>query len=152
MKICPTSGAGRCCFSRSPKSPPGQPEKPLNRLGLPNKKMPGGLCRASRKVLIMKILVSGDDEIKAVSPPRAIREVCVACCGGCRKGDDGPRKCNSPDCAFYPYHMAGKIPSREARVAIRRRCLQCVGGQTSGVRDCSAHDCPLYPYRMGVNR
>lgn len=33
--------------------------------------------------------------------------------------------------------------------AIRRFCLECMGGSVREVRLCTAPNCPLYPYRMG---
>lgn len=35
--------------------------------------------------------------------------------------------------------------------AIRKKCLDCSGGQTNEVRDCWAKKCPLFPYRFGKN-
>ncbi len=32
---------------------------------------------------------------------------------------------------------------------IRKKCLDCAGGQYKQVRLCNALSCPLYPYRMG---
>ena len=33
--------------------------------------------------------------------------------------------------------------------AIRKQCVQCMGGSPRLVADCPGRDCPLYPYRMG---
>lgn len=35
--------------------------------------------------------------------------------------------------------------------AIREKCLDCCGGQTSEVKLCPAEDCPLWNFRMGKN-
>ncbi len=35
------------------------------------------------------------------------------------------------------------------RKAIRRRCIDCCGYNTSDVRDCTLGTCPIWPYRMG---
>jgi len=35
--------------------------------------------------------------------------------------------------------------------AIREKCLDCCGNQTSEVRECHITDCPLWAYRMGKN-
>jgi len=35
------------------------------------------------------------------------------------------------------------------REAIRKFCIECMGGSWSEVRLCTAPDCPLYRYRMG---
>ncbi|RLF96486.1 hypothetical protein DRN58_09665 [Thermococci archaeon] len=33
--------------------------------------------------------------------------------------------------------------------AIRKKCLECSGGQQKEIKFCNIYDCPLYPYRMG---
>ena len=33
--------------------------------------------------------------------------------------------------------------------AIRRKCIDCCGGERSEVRRCEAIDCPLWPHRLG---
>ncbi len=35
--------------------------------------------------------------------------------------------------------------------AIRKKCLDCSGGNDAEVRKCVITDCPLYPFRMGKN-
>lgn len=35
--------------------------------------------------------------------------------------------------------------------AIRKFCVQCMGGQTREVKKCTAKKCPLYFFRMGKN-
>jgi hypothetical protein len=35
--------------------------------------------------------------------------------------------------------------------AMRAKCLDCMGGQPSGVRKCEFNECPLFNYRMGKN-
>jgi hypothetical protein len=35
--------------------------------------------------------------------------------------------------------------------AIRKKCLDCSGGQPSEVKDCIITDCPLLEYRFGKN-
>jgi hypothetical protein len=43
-----------------------------------------------------------------------------------------------------------KYPSKLGRRdAIRRRCIDCNGGELSEVRFCQAIECPLWPFRMG---
>ena len=34
-------------------------------------------------------------------------------------------------------------------MAIRDKCLDCVGGELSEVRKCTAHACPLFRFRLG---
>lgn len=33
--------------------------------------------------------------------------------------------------------------------AVRRFCLQCMGGDSIDVRYCTTLECPLWPYRLG---
>ena len=35
--------------------------------------------------------------------------------------------------------------------AIRRHCIECMGGQVYEVKHCTSPECNLYPYRMGRN-
>ena len=35
--------------------------------------------------------------------------------------------------------------------AIRKNCLDCMGGNATEVRRCPMENCPLYPYRFGKN-
>jgi len=35
--------------------------------------------------------------------------------------------------------------------AIRKFCIQCMGGQTREVKKCTAKKCPLYIFRLGKN-
>ena len=35
--------------------------------------------------------------------------------------------------------------------AIRRHCIQCMGGQNHEVRFCTDLECNLYPFRLGRN-
>ena len=32
-------------------------------------------------------------------------------------------------------------------IAIRKKCLDCMGGQQKVVKECRSKDCPLHPYR-----
>jgi len=35
--------------------------------------------------------------------------------------------------------------------AIRKNCLECVGGSSKLVETCASKNCHLYPFRFGVN-
>lgn len=35
--------------------------------------------------------------------------------------------------------------------AIRKMCLECLGGSTEDVKNCTAKTCPIYHYRFGKN-
>ena len=41
--------------------------------------------------------------------------------------------------------------SNSVLAAVRAKCVDCCGGQTSEVRKCPAFECPLWPLRMGSN-
>ncbi len=46
--------------------------------------------------------------------------------------------------------QGGKYPSKLGRRdAIRRRCIDCCGGEPSEVRRCEAIPCSLWPFRLG---
>lgn len=35
--------------------------------------------------------------------------------------------------------------------AIRKNCIECMGGSISSVKSCDITDCPLHKYRFGKN-
>ncbi len=35
--------------------------------------------------------------------------------------------------------------------AIKKKCLECSGGDKEEVRNCALRQCPLFPFRMGVD-
>ncbi len=39
---------------------------------------------------------------------------------------------------------------RDPLVAIRKKCLECSGGDKAEVASCELVECPLHPFRMGV--
>jgi hypothetical protein len=48
-------------------------------------------------------------------------------------------------CPLFQYRLKGKGTLR----AIRKHCVECMGGSFRAVEDCQTTDCKLYPYRMG---
>lgn len=48
-------------------------------------------------------------------------------------------------CALFKYRLKGRGTVK----AIRRNCVDCMGGSFNAVDDCQTKDCDLYPYRMG---
>ncbi len=40
---------------------------------------------------------------------------------------------------------------RDPLVAIRKKCLECSGGDKNEVATCELVECPLHPFRMGVS-
>lgn len=41
------------------------------------------------------------------------------------------------------------MPRNTPLKAIRKKCLECSGGDKQEVRKCFLHQCPLFPYRLG---
>ena len=85
-----------------------------------------------------------------ITPARAIRIYCIHCFGG--KNTKEVRieisQCTAIDCPLYPYRMGR---GRGSVKAIRKLCLECMGGSTKLVRECTAKNCPVYFYRLGKN-
>jgi hypothetical protein len=78
--------------------------------------------------------------------------------GGIRRLEDR-EFCPSLGCSLHPYRL-GKTPRGGAVLsplkAIRKHCLECVGGSPDQVRDCQGDSmygspCALHPYRFGRN-
>lgn len=46
--------------------------------------------------------------------------------------------------------LTGSYPKGHSRGnAIRRKCIDCMGGYVGEIADCSITDCALWPFRMG---
>ena len=87
--------------------------------------------------------------MRKLTPLRAIRAKCLACCL------DQPKEvrlCAAPRCPVWPYRMGRRpVGPRDGVLtpvkAIRAKCLDCSEGLKE-VRDCRI-DCALRSYRMG---
>lgn len=55
-----------------------------------------------------------------------------------------PRTIPTADWSAAAIHFVGYVK------AIREKCIDCAGGNSSEVRKCVQVDCPLWPLRMGV--
>lgn len=102
-----------------------------------------------------------------LSPQQAIRAKCIECIGGelaeirnctARTPVLSPiTHCDPKGCFLWPYRMGhGKDLSRGAvknskLKAIRKECLNCMGGSSGFVKDCESFNCALWPFRLGKN-
>lgn len=88
-----------------------------------------------------------------VTSGRAIRNFCQKCvnsaltriitdCGG-----EMVMATKKP-CALFKHRLGGKGNVK----AIRRNCVDCMGGSSWAVEDCQTITCDLHPYRMGKNK
>ena len=48
-------------------------------------------------------------------------------------------------CALFKYRLKG----RGTLSAIRRNCVECMGGSFNAVSECQTFDCPLHDFRTG---
>lgn len=95
-------------------------------------------------------------EGRKLSPFRALRAHCLACCNG---SAHEVSLCLCTQCPSYPYRNGkkGPVPHRPLK-AIRQTCLDCLGRNAAEVRGCAAHEeyagqppCALWPFRFGKN-
>jgi len=93
--------------------------------------------------------------VRKLTPRKAIREFCVECAGSVYEANnctDTDPKYQDP-CPLHP-HRSGKRP-RDFRKqltpmkAIRKHCIQCMGGNFKDVRGCTDFQCNLFFYRFG---
>lgn len=54
-------------------------------------------------------------------------------------------KATQKPCALFKYRLKGKGNLK----AIRRNCVECMGGSFESVSDCQTTDCILHPFRFG---
>ncbi len=43
------------------------------------------------------------------------------------------------------------MPRNTPLKAIKKKCLECSGGDKQEVRQCALRQCPLFPYRLGLD-
>lgn len=86
----------------------------------------------------------------STTPRQAIRKNCVLCCGGVRKGINGPAGCNSPKCDLYPHRNGDVIPGGSYCGSIHAFCVACAGSAVAA-SDCEERSCPLWKFRRGTN-
>lgn len=81
---------------------------------------------------------------------KAIRNFCKACVNSSQKKlieDCGGEYVNATKkpCPLFKYRLKGKGTLK----AIRRHCVDCMGGSFLAVEECTTEDCDLHPFRMG---
>ena len=81
---------------------------------------------------------------------KAIRSFCKQCVSSSRKKDI--QNCGGEmvlatrkPCALFKYRLKGRGDMR----AIRKNCLECMGGSSNAVADCTTKSCDLYTFRFG---
>ena len=89
-----------------------------------------------------------------LTPQRAIRRFCVECVSGAHQ----VRECGGDEvlaggdengmCWFFPFRLGHGRPSVKT---IRKRCLDCMGGNRDFVAECRSTQCPVHAYRLGKN-
>lgn len=107
------------------------------------------------------------------TPLQAVRQYCIACCGGDRGSVNGPAGCNSPRCSLFHLRTGKRVPAEAAHrsqmrpeggdhlgrmkcraarsvlAAVRLRCLDCCGGSPADVAACDNTLCALHALRFG---
>jgi len=88
-----------------------------------------------------------------VTSGKAIRNFCQKCVNSAltriiKECDGEMVMATKKPCALYKYRLKGKGNVK----AIRRNCVDCMGGSFGAVEDCQTTDCDLHPYRMGKNK
>ena len=83
------------------------------------------------------------------TPLQAIRRYCLWCC----LTPKGVQECDIEECPLWPFRCGRKnAPVAPSRLrAIRKCCLDCVGGSPKDVKNCFAMTCPLYRFLFGKN-
>ena len=75
------------------------------------------------------------------------RSAVLRFCRGCA-ADGETQECMETDCPFHTYL---KRKGQPALSRIRKKCLECMGGNAALVEACELTVCPLYIYRLGTN-
>ena len=44
-----------------------------------------------------------------------------------------------------------RVTLKKLWTAVRKQCMECMGGQPGLVEDCTSPKCSLYPYRFGYS-
>lgn len=89
--------------------------------------------------------------MKKNNPIKSIRMYCV---DFCMLGNSAEvRKCVSEKCPLFQLRFGGKPRGLQLITLkqIRKRCIDCYGGQIITVTKCEHPDCYLYSFRMGKN-
>lgn len=99
----------------------------------------------------MKIRTKDGFRVTHINRRRAIRLMCVECCGFEFSEVD---KCNGrmlggSVCPLVEFKTGrGKQNAKKRDKAIKQHCKECLGGNIQLVGQCPAPLCPLFPYRQ----
>ena len=66
---------------------------------------------------------------------------------------------SAPDCPLYPFRLGRTVKGQSRLKAIRKHCLECMGGSSTMVAECLSGPlpginepvCPVFEYRFGKN-
>lgn len=96
-------------------------------------------------------MISKQKELK--SPLHALKAYCHYCVQS--RYDSDVENCTGhfvlatqKPCPFFEYRRGGKKVSIKA---MRKFCLECMGGSREAVQECPTIGCIIYPYRLGKN-
>jgi len=71
---------------------------------------------------------------------------------GIEESEESEKEEDSEDTGISSKEYIRSLCSKISPVkAIRKFCLECVGGNRNYVRECECAHCPLWPFRMGKN-
>ncbi len=89
-----------------------------------------------------------NDSCNKATPGRAIKEFCKECVGSRRSNlvkNCGGEKLfvTGRQCPLFPYRLKG----HGSRSAIRKHCIECMGGNYPAVNECTTSTCTLWLYR-----
>lgn len=90
--------------------------------------------------------VANAEPVPIYTPMRAVRKTCVYCASSPHQIDG----CENTTCHLYPLRGGKRVIGVSAIKSMRKRCVECMGGQYVLVPGCSERDCPSWPYRMGT--
>ena len=80
---------------------------------------------------------------------RACRFVCIECLGWEEYQACNGKMLDGTVCPLASYrNMADKQNAQKRDTAIRKFCLECMGGNSAEVSSCKSFFCPVHPYRQ----
>lgn len=91
---------------------------------------------------------SGEHIVVRINRRRACRYMCIECMSWENIETCNGKMVNGTSCPLIDYQdMTAKQNATVRAKAIRKFCLDCVGGNPVDVSNCIIPYCPLYPYR-----
>lgn len=73
-------------------------------------------------------------------------------CIDCSEDLEDVRNCSFKDCPLYHFRMGKRATDKglQAKIQIKKHCLECCNGSTLERRLCPATKCPIWRYRNGT--